>query len=163
MLRLAKLVLIAALLLMVAGSAIMLLRGPVLEYTVTCTRTPSAQCSLARRGRRAASESIVPLSSVDAASVRYLSPRRGQMRVLLYLDGRPDSRFAAEFEGVDAVDDANLAARRLNAFFRHPDSQAVRVNARAPGLNGVLSWLALLVMTLLVFIAVRALLRPDSS
>ena len=165
MLRLAKLVLIAALLLMVAGSVTRLLRGPVTEYTVTCTRAPSAQCILARRGRLAASAdtSILPLSSVDAASVRYLSPRRGQMRVLLYLDGRPHARFAAEFEGGDAVDDADGATRRLNAFFRHPDSQAVRVDARAPRLIGILSWLALAVMILLVLVAVRALLRPTAG
>ena len=165
MLRLAKLVLITALLLMVAGSVTMLLRGPAMEYTVTCTRAPSAQCILARRGRLAASAgaTIVPLTSVDAASVRYLSPRRGQMRVLLYLDGRPQARFAAEFEGGDAVEDANRAARRLNAFFRHPDSQAVRVDARPPRLNGILSWLAFAVMTLLVFVAVRAILRPTAS
>ena len=85
------------------------------------------------------------------------------MRVLLYLDGRPQARFAAEFEGGDAVGDANRAARRLNAFFRHPDSQAVRVDARMPRLNGILSWLALAVMTLLVFVAVRAILRPTAS
>lgn len=162
MLRLAKLVLVAALLLMVAGSVTMLLRAPVTEYTVTCTRAPSAQCTLARGGQLAASAraTIVPLTSVDAASVRYLSPRRGQTRVLLYLDGRPLARFAAEFEGGDAVDDADSAARRLNAFFRHPDSQAVRIDARAPRLIRILSWLGVAVMTLLVFVAVRAILRP---
>ena len=83
--------------------------------------------------------------------------------MLLYLDGRPAARFAAEFEGGDADDDAYLAAWRLNAFFRHPDSEAVRVDAHAPRLIGILSWLALAVMALLVAVAVRAVVRPAAG
>ena len=62
-----------------------------------------------------------------------------------------------------AVDDADSAARRLNAFFRHPDSQAVRDDARARRLIRILSWLAVAVMILLVFVAVRAILRPTAG
>ncbi|CAN5831552.1 hypothetical protein BH11GEM1_BH11GEM1_26510 [soil metagenome] len=165
MARLAKFLLIGALLLFVAGATTMLLRGVVVEYAVTCTRAASARCTLARSGRLRASarETIVPLATIDSASVRHLSPRRGARRVLLYLDGRPTARFAAEFEGGDADDDAYLAARRLNAFFRQPDVKEVRVDAHAPRLIGILSWLALAVMALLVVVAVRAVVRPAAS
>lgn len=165
MARLAKLVLIAALLLMVAGAATMLLRGAVVQYAVTCTRAAPAHCVLARNGRLRASatETVVPLGSIDSASVRHLLLRRGVRRVLLNLDGRPAARFAAEFEGGDADDDAYLAARRLNAFFRHPDWEAVRVDARALRLIGILSWLMLAVMALLVFVAARAVVRPAAA
>lgn len=165
MARLLKVLLIAALLLMVAGAAIMLLRGAVVEYAVTCTRATPAHCVLAHSGqlRASAAQTVVALGSIDSASVRHRLLRRGVRRVLLYLDGRPAARFAAEFEGGNADDDAYLAARRLNAFFRHPDSQAVRVDAHAPRLIGVLSWFMLAVMALLVFVAVRAVVRPASA
>ena len=165
MARLAKLLLVAALLLMVAGAATLLMRGVVVEYAVTCTRAAPARCALAHSGRLSASatETFVPLSSIDSASVHHLMPRRGVRRVLLYLDGRPAARFAAEFEGGDADDDAYLAAWRLNAFFRHPDSEAVRVGTHAPRLIGILSWFMLAVMALLVFVAVRVVLRPAAA
>ena len=162
MARLAKFVLVAALLLLVGGATTMLLRGVAVEYSVTCVRAAPAHCALAQTGRLSSSARVtsVSLATIDSATVRHLSPRRGARRVLLYLDGRPAARFAAEFEGGDADDDAYLAAHRLNAFFRHPDVQAVRVDAHAPRLLGILSWVALGVLALLVLVAVRAILRP---
>ena len=165
MARLAKFLLVGALLLFVAGATTMLLRGVVVEYAVTCTRVASARCTLARSGRlrSSARETIVPLVAIDSATVRHLSPRRGATRVFLYLDGRPAARFAAEFEGGDADDDASRAAHRLNAFFRQRDMQGVRVDAHAPRFIGILSWVALAVMALLVLVAVRAALRPAAG
>ncbi len=163
--RLAKFFLVGALLLFVAGATTMLLRGVVVEYAVTCTRVAPARCTLARSGRlrSTARETIVPLAAIDSATVRHLSPRRGAPRVFLYLDGRPAARFAAEFEGGDAADDAYAAARRLNAFLRQRDVQDVRVDAHAPRLIGILSWIALAVTALLAIVAACAALSPTAS
>ena len=166
--RLPPLIILVVLALMVGGGAAMLLLAPTTAYAIACTRTPPAQCTLTQ-GRRLEigahdrRSTVVALDSVDSASVRLVPGRRGSLRVLLYLEGRPQPRFAAEFEGSDAGDAAFAAARRLNGFFTQPGETAVRVDVSPPRLLGMLSWLGLIVAALLVVLAGVRISRAQSA
>ena len=150
--------------LMIAGGAAMLLFAPVTHYTIECSHTPAAQCTLVR-GRLLdvvrGGPVIVVVPGFDAAVVDIVPVRRGSPRVLLYLQTRGQRRFAAEFEGADAGDAAYAAARTLDDFVAHPAQQTVRVDAHAPPFLGILSGITLAIAALLlVTVSVRMAREP---
>jgi hypothetical protein len=152
--RLMTTALLAVLTLLAAGGAMMLLVGPPSRYTVACTRTGQAHCALEQERGDGTRRAVVPLATIDSAGTRFVPGRRGSFRVLLYLYA-PQARFAAEFEGSDAGEDALAAAAQLNAFFARPQPADVRLDVTAPTLLRNLAWLGLGVTVLLVIAGYR--------
>lgn len=151
----AKLVPVLVLTLLLAAGVAILYRMPVQRYVVTCERTGRAACILEQSSGGRTSRTTVPVEAGTSAVVRYLSQRRGDPRVLLYLSSPARSDFAAEFEGGDAGENATRAAERLNAVLRGGTSATARIEAVPPPYLRWLSWGGLGVMALLTLALYR--------
>jgi hypothetical protein len=148
---------------MLLGGAAMLVRAPVQGYAVTCTRAPQIHCTIERETSRGMQRSLVPLGADAAAVVRVEERRRGGSRVFLYLTSASREVFAAEFEGDDAIDDAQAAATTLNRVFAASGTATERIEARPPAYLRWLAWGALGVMALLVLAIYRELVRRKGT
>lgn len=158
-----KVALYACLTLLLGAGAVMLHRAPVRGYVVTCERKSEVACTLEQERSTGVQRWEVPLDSGASAVVRVVQQRRGNTRVLLYLETPARAIFAAEFEGGDAADAATRAAHQLNRVLRGTTSGTARVEATPPPLLGWLAWGALGIMGLLIVTGFRDALRRRAA
>jgi hypothetical protein len=161
--RVSKPLVAVLLALMLLGGAVMLYRGPVRSYGVTCTKGQEVHCLLERATSGGMQTSQARLGSDAAAVVRVEPRRRGGSRVFLYLRSGSRETFAAEFEGGTAIDDAQAAATKLNRAFAADGAATATVEARPPAYLRWLAWGALGVMALLVLAVYRELFWRDGA
>jgi hypothetical protein len=149
--------------LMLLGGAAMLLLAPVHGYGVTCRKAQQISCTIEREESGGIQASQVPLGPDAAAVVRVEPRRRGGSRVFLYLTSGSREAFAAEFEGGDAIDDAQAAATRLNRVFAASGAATERIEVRPPAYLRWLAWGTLGVMALLVLAIYHEMSRRDGT
>jgi hypothetical protein len=148
---------------LVGVAALMLFRTPVSRYNVTCTRAARLTCALEQIRPMSMRKSTTTLHPQTSAVVHVVSSRRGIVRVFLYLQSPGFSTFAAEFEGGDAGEAANAAARQLNAVLAGTTPATVTISAVAPLLYRRLAWSGLAVMGLLTLAGYREASRPTRA
>ncbi|MEO7253522.1 MAG: hypothetical protein ABIZ64_04675, partial [Casimicrobium sp.] len=69
--------------------------------------------------------------------------------------------FAAEFEGVSAIAEAETAAAELNRAFSATTPACARVEARAPSYLRWLAWGGICLLAMFVLVIFRALFRTE--
>jgi len=148
-LRVALVGIFAAFGLIVLGIFALLAFDTVISYQVTCTRSDDA-CVLEQQRLTKTSTATVPLHSLTSSAIELWRGGRGQgQRVLLMLVGGDERHFAAEYEGLNAQEDAAAAEREIDDFIAGSARQVLKLQVRNPVLYTA-AWIGGLLCLLLV-------------
>ena len=150
------------LVLMVVGGAALIHWGPVRGYVIACDKTQAITCELQRDTAQGVKSWQVSLGADAAATVHVKHSRRGPSRIFLYLKSGAQSVFAAEFEGSDAVAQAQSAADRLNQVFASPTPVSLRLELGPPPHMWALLWGGFGFLVLLVLVTLRKLFQVEA-
>lgn len=160
-------VLLLILALLLAAGAALVHWGPVRKYVIACERVSHVTCTLERSRVAGTQRWQLQLGPDASAVVRVVPRRRGSDDVYLYLRSAEGEVFAAQFESLDPVRDAEDAAAELNRVFRSPVPARTRIEVSPPAYFLWLSWGLLGFTALLVLATYRELRsreqRPDNE
>jgi len=149
-----KLLLVILGLLTTAGAALVHW-GPVRKYVIECERVSDLICTVERSEATGTRRWRFQFSPDTAATIRIVPRRRSSDDVYLYLRSAEHEVFAAQFESLDGVREAEAAAAQLNQLFQSTLPAKTRVEVRPPAYFRWLSWGALSFMVLLIAVAYR--------
>lgn len=136
---------------------------PVKSYAVTCTKSDLIICVIERETFNSHQSWQTALGTKAIATVTTQPRRRGSSRVLLYLNSSSQNVFAAEFEGGEALTQAEAAATTLNRAFSSLSPASAHIVARPPAYFNWLLWGGIIFLGLFVLIIYRELFFSKSD
>ncbi len=152
-----KWVLVALLAAMLVGAIAMAYWLPIIGYSVTCDKSELISCEI-RRDRFADSQSWQVALGTQAVATVNIQPRRlGSARTLLYLSSSSQTFFAAEFEGGEAVAQAEESAAKLNRVFSSTVPASASIAAHPPAYFTWLIWIGIGLLGMFVLVIYRQL------